>query len=330
MSFQGHLWTIRPFLQNQLRPRKPPPSEPWSTEVEDPTVGPIRLQGRLSPPGPSGRACLVIVHGLGGSADSAYVIDAALAAEAQGLACLRLNLRGADGDNVDFYNAGLTADVHAALKSPALAAFEAIYLLGYSLGGHIVLRAATETEALDPRVRAVAAICPPLDLDRGCAALDQPRSWVYRRHILAGLKDMYAAVAARRRQRVPVAEARRITRLREWDDRIVAPRFGHASAEAYYAAATVVPRLAQLGVPSLLAAAAADPMVPADTLRPALVAPPALLDVRWIDEGGHVGFPGALALGFPAPLGLEPQAIQWLLGRGARERGASPRAADAG
>jgi uncharacterized protein len=312
MPLHGHLWTIRPFLRHKLRPRTPPPSVPWSTMVEDPVVGSILLQGRFSPR-PGARGCLVIVHGLGGTADSSYVIDAALAAEAQALATLRLNLRGAGGEGTDFYNAGLTADVHAALKSPELAAFEVIFLLGYSMGGHIALRIATEP--LDARVRAVAAICPPLDLDRCSSSLDQPRSWVYRQHILAGLKDMYASIALRRKLPVPVAEARRIRRLREWDDRIVAPRYGYADAEAYYAAATVVPHLGRLSVPSLLAATAADPMVPAATLRPALAAPPALLDVRWI-EGGHVGFPAALALGFPAPLGLEAQAIQWLLSRG--------------
>jgi uncharacterized protein len=312
MPLHGHLWTIRPFLRHLLRPRTPPPSVPWSTLVEDPAVGSIPLKGRFAARS-GARACLVIVHGLGGTADSNYVIDAAFAAEAQELAFLRLNLRGADGDGPDFYNAGLTADVHAALKSPALAAFEAIFLLGYSMGGHIVLRAATEP--LDPRVRAVAAICPPLDLSRCCRALDEPRSWVYRRHILSGLKEMYASIAARRRLPLPVADARRIGRLHEWDDRIVAPRYGYADAEAYYAAATVVPHLDRLSIPSLLAAAAADPMVPADTLRPALTAPRARLDVRWI-EGGHVGFPAALALGFPAPLGLEAQAIQWLLSHG--------------
>lgn len=284
--------------------------------VEDPTVGPLRLRGWLTPR-VGARACIVMVHGLGGSADSNYMIDAAHAAEAQGLATLRLNLRGADGENVDFYNAGLTADVHAALKSPELDAFEDIYLLGYSLGGHIALRAATEP--LDARVRAVAAICPPLDLSGCSSAIDEPRRWIYRRHMLAGLKAMYASVAARRRLDVPVQEAARISLLREWDERIVAPRYGYAGAEDYYAAATVIPRLSRLSVPSLIAAATADPMVPAHTLRPSLLSPPAQLDVRWINQGGHVGFPSALALGFPGPLGLEPQTIQWLLRRGGRE-----------
>lgn len=313
MSLHGHLWTIRPFLRHTLRPRTPPPSQPWSTVVDDPTAGLLRLTGRFSPRREA-RACLVIVHGLGGSVDSHYMIDAALAAAPRPLAQLRLNLRGAGGSGEDFYNAGLTADVHAALKSPELAGFASIYLLGYSMGGHIVLRCATEE--LDPRVRAVAAICPPLDLSLGASAIDHPGRWVYRRHVLSGLKEMYARVAARRRFSVPVSEARAIGRLREWDERIVAPRYGFAGAEAYYAAASVAPRLARLALPSFIAAAEADPMIPAETLRPALASASPALTVRWIDEGGHVGFPRSLDLGLAAPRGLESQLIAWLESHG--------------
>lgn len=309
MSLRGHLWTIRPVLLHKLRPRTPPPSEPWSAVVEDPDLGPVHLRGRLVEP-PDARACLVIVHGLGGDPESSYCIDAALAAAPRGLASLRLGLRGSDGRGEDFYNAGLTADLHAAIASPALARFEAIYILGYSLGGHLTLRAATE-ERLDPRVRAVAAVCAPLDLSLSADALDRPELFLYRRHILASLKRMYAALSLRRRL-VPVREANRIRSLRTWDDRIVAPRFGFAGAEDYYTYSAVAPRLALLRVPSLLAVAEGDPMVPPDTLRAALAAPHPKLEVRWLEEGGHVGFPGALALGLPAPLGLEPQVIAWL------------------
>ena len=67
--------------------------------------------------------------------------------------------------------AGLTADLEAAIRSPALEGYEHILLLGYSLGGHIALRYACSRP--NERVRAVAAICSPLDLDRGARHLDE-------------------------------------------------------------------------------------------------------------------------------------------------------------
>lgn len=318
MPLHGHLWTIRPWASHVFRPRRPPPSIPWSTRLDDPITGSIQLRGRLSTAAsPDGRRCLLIVHGLGGDSLSHYAIDAAVAAERASLAHLRLDLRGADGSGQDFYNAALAADLRAALASPELAGFRELYVLGYSLGGHITLRFATE-DGMDPRVRAVAAVCAPLDLERGAAAIDRPERWIYRRHVLSGLKQMYAAYAAHRHDALVIspAEAQRIGHLREWDEKIVAPRFGFTGASAYYAASSAGPRLPDLRVPALMVIAEADPMVPADTLRPWLTTPHPLLDLRWIDPAGHVGFPASLDLGFPAPFGLEGQVLQWLGAQG--------------
>lgn len=320
MSITGHLWTLRPWLAHQLRPQPDPAHIPWSTSVEDPTVGTLRLGGRLtvrpSPPS-SPRVALVIVHGLGGSSLAPYVLEATVAASRAGLDVLRLDLRGADGEGHDFYNAGLTADLRAAIGSEALAGHDIILVLGFSLGGHLALRYATE--AIDPRVRAVAAVCPPIDLDRTAEAIDRPQAWLYRRHVLDSLKQLYATVSAHRARRGtpgrplrPVADVRGIDRIRAWDDHVVAPRFGFRSAEHYYAEMSVAPRLHRLAVPSLILAALADPMVPEHTLRPALDRRFPRLDVRWLEEGGHVGFPPSIDLGMGGAVGLYPQLLAWL------------------
>jgi hypothetical protein len=36
------------------------------------------------------------------------------------------------------------------------------------------------------------------------------------------------------------------------------------------------------------------------------------LDVRWVERGGHVGFPNDFHLGEAAPPGLESQVLAWL------------------
>jgi predicted alpha/beta-fold hydrolase len=254
------------------------------------------------------------VHGLGGDVGSHYVLDAAAAGDAKGVAVLRLHLRGADRTGEDLYHAGMSHDIHSILASSPLQSYSRIVLLGYSLGGHIVLRAATEKE-LDPRVAAVAVVCPPLDLGRGVVEIDAPARYVYRRHILDSIKEVYASVARRRALHLPVSEVRRIHFLREWDERVVAPRFGFRGADHYYAEASVCSRLAQLCVPSLLIAARHDPMVPQATVAPALESAAPMLDVRWIERGGHVGFPGDVDIGESKAGLLEPQVVAWLLGR---------------
>lgn len=316
MSLGGHLWTLRPWLAHQLRPLRAPASVPWTALIDEPGLGPLRLHGHLSAP-PGATSLLLIVHGLGGDADAPYVLSAATTAVRDGLAVLRFNLRGAGHDCGDFYNAGLTADLRAALASPALAAFDRVFVLGYSLGGHLTLRYGTE--AVDPRVRALVAVCPPLDLDLSATWFDGPAATLYRRHVLAGLKAMYASVLAHRvrlshgaRPLPTLVQARRIDRLRAWDDHVIAPRFGFTSAEHYYAETSVGPRLRLLAVPALLVAATGDPMVHADTLRPSLARAHPLLDVRWTEIGGHVGFPRSLDLGLGGETGLDAQILRWV------------------
>ncbi|MCL4837592.1 MAG: alpha/beta fold hydrolase [Thermoanaerobaculia bacterium] len=305
----GHLWTLSGRLRAALAPPAPPPAVPWSTDLEDPAVGRVRLTGLLSGP-PEAVCLLLLVHGLGGSVASPYLVAAASAAAGAGLATLRLDLRGADRAGEDYHHAGLTADLQAALASPELARFPHLLLAGFSLGGHLVLRYLTEEP--EPRVRAGAAVCAPLDLAAGADAIDAPARWPYRRYLLNHLVEIYAAVAARRPVPVPVERARRVRRLREWDDLVVAPRFGFRDAADYYARASVGPLLGALRRPALLVAARRDPMVPAATLDAALARRPAALQVRWAERGGHVYFPAGLDLGLPGPRGLEGQLLGWL------------------
>lgn len=311
-ALSGHFWTVGPFLADVIRPPREPVARAWQARLEDPRVGAVHLTGRLHAP-ERARTLLVVVHGLGGSVASSYMVRAARAAAREGLATLRLNLRGAARDGEDIYHAGLTADLVAALASPELARFSDVLLLGYSLGAHVVLRYASESP--DPRVRALGAVCAPVDLDRSADEIDRPTRLPYRRHLLGALVEIYSSVHRRRSGPVTVAEARRIRTLREWDTRIVAPRFGFASAEDYYSRASVAPRLGRIEKPTLVVQAEHDPMVVARSARPSLERAPSHVDVRWVDRGGHVAFPRDVSLGVPGQLGIEPQLVRWLASR---------------
>ena len=136
---KGHFWTLGPFLRHNLLPPKVPDWEHWETTLEDGVVGTLDLSGRLTR-GVESDTVVIIVHGLGGSATSYYARKAAVAAAHAGLDSLRLNLRGADRGGGDYYHAGLTEDLAAAIRSKALEGYENILLLGYSLGGNMMLK----------------------------------------------------------------------------------------------------------------------------------------------------------------------------------------------
>jgi predicted alpha/beta-fold hydrolase len=313
VNLAGHFWTLATNIRHRVAPWTPPPGEPWSTSLDDPRIGEVRLTGALHrAPGPLSSDLVIAIHGLGGTIASHYVVRTAAAASAAGIDCLRLALRGADRLGEDFYHAGLTADLDAALRSPEVAAYARIFVVGYSLGGHMTLRWALTPG--DPRVRAVASVCAPLDLSTSCAAIDHPRVAVYCNHVLAGLKDSYAAVAARRAVPTPWPTIRGLTTIRAWDRHAVVPRHGFCSVDDYHRSQSVAPHLPALAVPALIVSATADPMIPAATIAPYVRDLPAHVVHRWTDRGGHVAFPGGLDLGLglaPAP-GLWGQVVAWL------------------
>ena len=309
MSWKGHFWTLGPFLRHTLLPPRVPEWKRWETSLEDGVVGTLQLSGRLTR-SPGSDTIVVIVHGLGGSATSYYAKKAALAAAHADLDSLRLNLRGADRDGGDYYHAGLTDDLSAALRSHALEGYDKILLLGYSLGGNMMLRYLADDP--DPRVSAAAAVCTPIDLKPSARAIDLPRGRFYRRHVLNGLKEIYENVAARRDVPVPVAEAKRIDTFELWDERIIAPRHGFASAEDYWEKTSACNVLGEIRTPTLFIAAERDPMVLIDTVRPWLQN---ATSVRRIvtSHGGHVGFPQKVDLGLGSGGTVEDQVIRWML-----------------
>jgi predicted alpha/beta-fold hydrolase len=132
---------------------------------------------------------------------------------------------------------------------------------------------------------------------------------------------MYRAVALRRSEAlrhtraITADEADRIHAIREWDERVVAPRHGYASAVDYYARASAGPVLGQIAVPTLIAYARQDPMVPVETLTDALSGRSARVETWELPRGGHIGFPvgqlfeGSTAAGRPS---VDAELIDWL------------------
>lgn len=309
---QAHFWTVLPVLLNRTHPLRIDGAVPWSHTVEDAKLGDVRLTGWLDPVDGDDRL-LLILHGLGGSSQSRYSLRAARAARKLGLSSLRVNFRGCDRLGEDIYHAGLTCDLAGILKSQALAPYSRIYLLGYSMGGHVSLLFATEVT--DPRVRGVAAICSPLDLKKAVETFDQPSCWIYRRHVLHGLHEIYDKVAARRSCPLPSTEVARVRRIYDWDRLVVVPRFDFASPEEYYREMSVGFRLRELRIPAFLLAVEDDPLI----LRESILAVgriPEQLEVRWARRGGHVSFPPQLDLGNGPPQDAETQVIEWLLRNG--------------
>jgi hypothetical protein len=308
---RGHKNTLLPFLQRSFRPAARPETTPVRLSLEDGVVGPVELSGEWlagDPDAHSGSEAVIGVHGLGGSTESVYMTLLLRACQQSGRPCLLLNTRGAERSGQDIAHAGLIEDLEAAVDAPELSGATSIDVFGYSLGGQLALKYAATRPS--PRVRRIAAIGSPLLLDASATAFDRPGVSVYRRHVLTSLKEIYAAAYQRNPRGILPEEARSIRYIREWDERVVAPRFGFQSASHYYASVSAGLVLDHLERDAIYVGAPSDPMVPPGAVAPAL--PAARLSAFWDEFAGHLGFGPTFDLGFSAPLGLESQVLCWL------------------
>lgn len=318
-DLHGHYWTMSTYVTAVLRMPPAITDRVWRTTVRDPALGEVELTGRLAMPATPTKDLVVVVHGLGGDVESLYVRWGANAVLAAGVACLRVHLRGADASGSDVYHAGLSSDIAAILADPSLVGFERIALLGYSLGGHISLRAAADA-GMDPRLRAVAAVCPPLDLKATQLAIERPDRSIYQHYMLRRLKVGYAAVVRRhgsgsRAAPADLARVNRIRRIYEWDQHVICPRYGFGSPHDYYAKMSVGPMLSRIEIPTLILVAEADPVIPLSTVAPSLGRISAAVQVARTARGGHVGFPSRLDFegGVLRSGNVDASVVQWLM-----------------
>jgi uncharacterized protein len=210
------------------------------------------------------RLTLVLVHGLEGSSNSRYMQGLAARAWAAGCNVIRMNMRNcgdSDGLTSTLYHSGLSGDVGAVVLHYARRfGLERVALVGYSMGGNLVLKLAGEWGSRPP-LCAVAAVCPAIDLAAGSDALHEPVNRVYEWHFLRGLMRRFYRKAALFPTIYSTDGLGRIGSLRQFDDRIVARYCGFRDADDYYyraASARVIDRIA---VPALILRALDDPFI---------------------------------------------------------------------
>lgn len=274
----GDLQTIRNALVKPRPPIENWPAEPISFDMADGTGD--RLHGLLHRPKEEhGRPLVLLIHGLGGTRDSAYIRTTAVHLLRAFYPVLRLNLRGAGerpGATRQFYHAGRSQDLKQVIGSldGALAA-HGVVLVGFSLGGNLVLKYLAESGALAP-VMAAVTISASIDLDAAQRRLATPRNRIYHREILKWL------LSERKEVQPPIRS------LIDYDNHFVAPVNGFKDARDYYRHSSAAPMLGAIRRPVLMIHAADDPWIPAASYR-ALDPNPNLISLI-PPSGGHVGF----------------------------------------
>ena len=241
---------------------------------------------------------LIVVHGLEGSSDSQYARGVADKALRAGMNVIRYNQRNCGGTNglaAVLYHSGLSSDIEAVARELiARDRISRLALVGFSMGGNLVLKLAGEWGGNAPKeFCAVAACSPALDLAASADALHEPQNRIYETYFLWALRRRMLEKARLFPEHFDPKRLRGIRSLREFDDKVTAHYCGFAGVDDYYDRASAAHVVGNIAVPTLILHAANDPFirVTAETQKK-IVANPNITFVESAD-GGHCAFVGS-------------------------------------
>jgi uncharacterized protein len=243
----------------------------------------------------SDRPTVLLVHGLEGSTRSQYMLGNAARAWAAGCNVVRMNMRNCGGTedlSPTLYHSGLSGDVGAVMSALAEEkGLRAFALIGYSMGGNLVLKLAGESRERAPGyLKAVIGVSPVMDLAVSADALHNISNRVYEWKFLLGLRRRFQRKAELFPAIYSTPGLQRIASLRQFDDQITARYSGFRDADDYYDRASSSRWAAQIAVPTLILHSLDDPfirMLP--STRSALLAN-TRVRLMETEYGGHCAF----------------------------------------
>ena len=240
-------------------------------------------------------ATVIIVHGLEGSSRSQYVIGNADKLWRSGCNIIRMNMRNCGGTErltPTLYHSGMSSDVDHVMRFFIQSQnLTSISLIGYSMGGNLVLKLAGDLASnAPPELRSVIGVSPAADLGASADALHEWQNRIYERRFLRALLKRFRRKAMLFPRAFDPQRATGVTSLREFDDQITALYSGFRSANDYYHRAAAARVLDKIAVPTLLIHACDDPFIRFNAETRAIISANPNITLLETEHGGHCAF----------------------------------------
>jgi predicted alpha/beta-fold hydrolase len=237
----------------------------------------------------------VILHGLEGDSNRAYVLGMVKALNEAGWDAAAMNFRGCSGEcnrTLRYYHSGETEDLDTVLShAVSRKDYSALVLIGFSLGGNVILKYLGEPgRVFPPSLKKAVVFSVPCDLTAGSKKLNEPSNKLY---MMRFLRMLHAKIRMKMEimpERINDHRYDRIKNFKDFDDRYTAPIFGFNNAEDYWEKASSKPFLPNVSIPTLLINAADDPFLPEHCYPGEEASRSETLFLEIPRHGGHVGF----------------------------------------
>jgi uncharacterized protein len=281
----GHSQTLWPVLTRRVRLNV----RPELLELPDGDCVQLDWVG-------SGGPIVIVLPGLQGDVQSAYVRGLLQACQMRGWRGVLLNYRGRVKPNrkLPSYHCGMTCDLdylvhHLAEREPGVR----IGVVGFSVGANVCLKWLGECGQRDQAVPVTSAVgvSAPFHLGLVANKITRRFSRIYQWYLLRSLhRDVERKMAARQDDMgLTRRELRRLNTFLKFDDRVTGPWNGFAGAEDYYDKTRSDVLLKHVAIPTLIVNANNDPLVPLHLVpRAGDVSGKVTLEIT--NGGGHLGF----------------------------------------
>lgn len=235
-----------------------------------------------------------MVHGLCGSHKSTYLVRITKRLESLGIRAVRFNMRGCGsgrGLAKSSYHSGRTEDIFHAIQSVKKDHPESpIVLIGFSLGGNMVLKLAGELgSTAEPYLKGVIGVSPPVELYSSVQMLGQPQNSFYEKYFYRLLRsDVH--YRHKKFRDLPSIQLPRDLKLYEFDQIYTAPIHGFKNAMDYYDKCSSSHIITDIEVPTKILLSEDDPIVSPHSLDRYHL--PSNVTVFKTKKGGHMGYLG--------------------------------------
>lgn len=237
----------------------------------------------------------ILFHGLCGSYRSPYMCRTASKLRRNGIRVMRVDSRGFGASTLisrSHVHAGCSQDVKSIVEfAHRESSLSQISLVGFSLGGNMVLKALGEWGLDFPRyVDSAIAISPPVNLAMVCANLLRGGNRIYDQYFMRQLRSCLTFRRSRVANLVDNGLCPIPNKLVHFDDQFTAPVWGFSGAREYYEKSSSGPLLENVQVPTILVATKDDPLVPIHMYDQFPMS--AYIERVTTQHGGHLGYVG--------------------------------------
>ena len=238
---------------------------------------------------------LLLVHGLEGSSGSKYMFGTAEKAFRSGFNVIRLNLRTCGGTEhltPTLYHSGMTGDLRKVVRELIECdRLQSIFLIGFSMGGNMVLKLAGEdADAMPGEVSGFCAVSPAIDLSSCAEAIRYRSNRVYEQYFVRSLCRRLRIKHELYPELYDTSDLHLVRTLRDFDERYTAHDGGFKDADDYYKRASALPLIKRINRPTLIIHAQDDPFIPFAPFRHSSVVDNPFVVLLAPEHGGHVGF----------------------------------------